>query len=116
MRAKRTACALLPCLSERTAAGGEIRASASISSPTSGPASAEVAVAAVALGSEHPALDQLAEVGRGGRRGHARLVGEHARRQCAAVAEREQDARPAGIGDEGSDARDVGVAVHAIER
>ena len=79
MRAKRTACALLPCLSERTGAGGEIARQCLDELAHLRPRDAEVAVAPVALDAEQAARDELAEMGAGGGSGHAGLVGEHAR-------------------------------------
>ena len=115
MRAARTAWARVPWRSERTGAGGATRASASISSATSGAGEREVAVAAVALDGQQPAVDELAQVGAGGRGGDPGLVGEHAGRQRAPVAEREQDPGPRRIGHQRSDLGDVGVALHIIE-
>ena len=95
MRAKRTAWALRALLERahrrrRRDPGQRLDQLADL-----GAGQPEVAVAAVALDPQHPALDQPAEMGARGRRGDAGLVGQHARRQRAAVAEREQDPGPA---------------------
>jgi hypothetical protein len=55
-----------------------------------GPVQPEVAAAAATLHGEEPAADEFREVPARGRRRHARLRGERACRQRAAVAERRE--------------------------
>ena len=78
-----------------------------------GPGEAEVAVAPVALGDHEAAVDELSQVHarRGGR--DARLRGEHAGGQLAAVGQRAQHAGAARIADEGAHCGEVGVPGHA---
>ena len=78
-----------------------------------GPGEAEVAMAPVALGDHEAAVDELSQVHarRGGR--DARLRGQHAGGQLAAVGQRAQHAGAARIADEGAHRGEIGVPGHA---
>ena len=78
MRARRTACAWVPWRSERTGPAGATRASASISSRDVRTREREVAVAAMALDGQQPAVDELAQMGARGRGRDPGFVGQYA--------------------------------------
>ena len=69
-----------------------------------------VAVAALGDDGEQPRVDEPPEVLAGGRRRDARLRGEHARRQRAPVAEREQHPRPRPLAEDGAEGGEIRVA------
>src|SRR4051812_38634502 len=76
------------------------------------PGQPEVAVAALRGHGHQPRADELAEVPAGRRRRHARLGRQHAGRQRAAVAEREQHPRPRTVREHAADGREIGVTGH----
>ena len=73
-----------------------------------------VAVAALGDDGEEPGVDEPPEVLAGGRRRDARLRGEHARRQRATVAEREQHPRPRALAEDRAEGGEVGVSGHEV--
>jgi hypothetical protein len=59
---------------------------------------------------EQPGVDEAHDVTARGRRGNARLGGEHARRQRAAVAQRQQHPRTGAVGEDRAQRGEVGIA------